>query len=91
MSLNKINFEIELGEICCYIGPNGAGKSTTIKAILGLLKIDEGKINNSIDFSSNNRSTIVKVIEFCFSNYKVINIKNISDSNLESMILKLTT
>lgn len=39
-----ISMEIPAGTITGLIGKNGAGKSTTIKAILGLLKPDEGQV-----------------------------------------------
>ena len=55
------------------------------------LEVEVVKTRNSIDFSTESHKLTVKVIDFCFSNFKVINIKNISDSNLEAMILKLTT
>ncbi len=42
--LNNISFEIPQGSIVGFIGENGAGKSTTIKAVLGLLPIEEGRI-----------------------------------------------
>lgn len=42
--LNGISLTVNSGEIVGFLGPNGAGKTTTIKLILGLLKIDEGKI-----------------------------------------------
>ncbi|MDG2196774.1 MAG: ABC transporter ATP-binding protein [SAR324 cluster bacterium] len=32
------------GEIAVVVGPNGAGKSTAMKALLGMLKVLEGKI-----------------------------------------------
>ena len=36
--------EVQPGRITGFIGPNGAGKSTTIKAVLGLIRPDGGKI-----------------------------------------------
>ncbi len=41
--LEHISFQIPKGSIVGFIGENGAGKSTTIKAILGLLPIEEGE------------------------------------------------
>lgn len=35
--VNKINIEVNEGEIFGFIGPNGAGKSTTIKVLLNLI------------------------------------------------------
>lgn len=42
--LKDVSFNVPMGSIVGFVGENGAGKSTTIKAILGLLKIDGGEI-----------------------------------------------
>lgn len=42
--LKNVSFEIDEGDILAFIGPNGSGKTTTIKLILGLQSIDEGKV-----------------------------------------------
>ena len=44
-AVDGISFSIKKGEIYGLLGPNGAGKSTTIKAILGMLSIQDGNIN----------------------------------------------
>ena len=43
-ALKWISFKIQQWEKVAFIWPNGAGKSTTIKAILGILHYDSGKI-----------------------------------------------
>lgn len=43
-TLTNINLEINEGEFVAIIGENGSGKSTLIKCILGLNKIQKGKI-----------------------------------------------
>lgn len=43
-AVNKINFNIEEGELVGYIGENGAGKSTTIKMLTSLLTPTSGKV-----------------------------------------------
>ena len=43
-ALKGISFNIKQWEKVAFIWPNGAGKSTTIKAILGILHYDSGKI-----------------------------------------------
>ena len=42
-ALNKVNLELEKGDIYGFIGPNGAGKTTTIRILLGILKASGGK------------------------------------------------
>ena len=41
--LDKIDFNLESGEIVGLIGPSGSGKSTLIKTMLGMEKADEGE------------------------------------------------
>lgn len=43
-ALNKVNLEVQKGEVFGFIGPNGAGKSTTIRILLGILKATEGDV-----------------------------------------------
>jgi Cu-processing system ATP-binding protein len=44
LALNDINAQLEKGQVISLIGPNGSGKTTLIKAILGMVKADRGKI-----------------------------------------------
>jgi len=51
--LNDISFEINEGEIVSLLGPSGSGKTTLLNIILGLTKMDQGKIIfNEIDMSN---------------------------------------
>ncbi len=43
-AVNRLSFEIREGEIFGFLGPNGAGKSTAIRAMLSLIKPDDGDI-----------------------------------------------
>ena len=43
-ALDKLSFTVERGEFFGYLGPNGAGKTTSIKAMLGLVCPDEGRV-----------------------------------------------
>jgi ABC-2 type transport system ATP-binding protein len=42
--LDSVDFELPTGLVMGFVGPNGSGKTTTIKAILGMLRPDSGRI-----------------------------------------------
>lgn len=60
-AVNRVNFEIEAGEIFGFLGSNGCGKTTTMKILTGLLPPSEGEIElfgqaiNTHDTSVRNR------------------------------------
>jgi ABC-2 type transport system ATP-binding protein len=41
-AVNRINLEIEEGEVFGLLGPNGSGKTTTISCMLSLIPYDKG-------------------------------------------------
>ncbi|WP_313339663.1 ABC transporter ATP-binding protein [Sedimentibacter sp.] len=45
LALDYLSLKVNEGEVVGLLGPNGAGKTTCIKAIIGLLPIDEGDIS----------------------------------------------
>ncbi len=45
--LQKVDLEINRGEIITLIGPNGSGKSTLVKIILGLADPDSGSVTKT--------------------------------------------
>ncbi len=53
--LQNVNLEIFENDFLGVIGPNGGGKTTLIKAILGLLKPMEGKIDFRTDINRNKK------------------------------------
>ena len=42
--INSCSVNVDKGEIVSILGPNGAGKSTAMKAMLGMLKLNQGKV-----------------------------------------------
>lgn len=42
--VDKASLSLMAGKVVSLIGPNGAGKTTLIRALMGLAKIDEGKL-----------------------------------------------
>lgn len=44
VAVNDLSFSIQKGEILGLLGANGAGKSTSIECILGIKRVDNGKI-----------------------------------------------
>jgi len=51
--LHGVSLNVEDGSIVALLGANGAGKSTTLKAISGLLHVEEGEVTEgSIEWNS---------------------------------------
>ncbi len=54
-AVSNLSFVVDDGDIMGFIGKNGAGKTTTLKACLGIIGIDEGRIFWMELLSSKNR------------------------------------
>ncbi len=51
-AINKLSFEVKVGDVMGFLGPNGAGKTTSMRVITGYLKSDKGSVvinNKNID------------------------------------------
>ena len=44
VAINRIQLEVEKGEMLTLLGPSGCGKTTTLRCIAGLERPDEGDI-----------------------------------------------
>src|SRR5699024_12510988 len=58
--VRDINFSFDSGKLIGIIGPNGAGKSTLMKAMIGLIPKDKGKVC----FNGNTVKTVRKQIAY---------------------------
>ena len=66
LALRGISLEIESGAIIALLGSNGAGKTTTLKAISGILELEDGEIEEgTIKFSGEkiDRKNPEKIVE----------------------------
>ncbi len=45
LALKGVNLQVAEGGCTALLGPNGAGKSTTLKAISGMLAVEEGEVS----------------------------------------------
>jgi ABC-type multidrug transport system ATPase subunit len=41
-AVNKLNLEVEQGQVFGILGPNGSGKTTTLSVIMGIIKHQSG-------------------------------------------------
>lgn len=49
-AIDKISFDVQLGETIAFVGPSGSGKSTLMKLLVGLYRPQEGRIEyNGLD------------------------------------------
>jgi ATP-binding cassette subfamily B protein len=70
--VEKLNFEIQPGELVALVGENGAGKSTLVKLLSGLYKPTSGQILlDSVDIASLNRDTLRKYLSVIFQDYAI--------------------
>ena len=44
LALDRVDFELDAGEVMALIGQNGAGKTTLVKILAGAVKLSEGEV-----------------------------------------------
>ena len=60
-----LDFDLKPGEVLCILGPNGCGKTTLLKCLVGLLKVEGGRISlNGREVSQMGRRDLAKVIGY---------------------------
>lgn len=61
--VSDVSFEFDKGSLIGIIGPNGAGKSTMIKALLGLIPKDKGKVTVNNESLEKHKNSIAYVAQ----------------------------
>ncbi len=56
--LHDVNLQLDVGEFAGLIGPNGAGKTTLIRSILGLIRVESGRVEVDGQAGKQSRSRI---------------------------------
>ncbi len=77
VALNRINLEIDAGEICCILGTSGSGKSTLLNIMAGLEKPSRGAVMiGKVDIVKLNEKQLAqfrqKNIGFIFQSYNLM-------------------
>ena len=63
--VSGISLEMEAGDTLCLLGPNGVGKTTFFKTLLGLLKLQSGRILlNGDDINKWSRRTFARKVGY---------------------------
>ncbi len=87
VAINKMDFEIHKGEICCILGTSGSGKSTLLNMMAGLEKPTKGYVKilgKEVTKMSEKKLAIFRQnnIGFIFQSYNLMNaltaIENVS-------------
>lgn len=74
-ALDGVSFTVETGKITALLGVNGVGKSTTLKAIMGLVRLDSGQILIDGEKLTHNTYNKIAFVPDVNSTYKGMTIK----------------
>jgi phospholipid/cholesterol/gamma-HCH transport system ATP-binding protein len=70
--LDRVSFDVMLGETVCILGRSGVGKSVSLQLIMGFLKADSGRVivagEDVTDFSEEQMEAIRKKVTMVFQN-----------------------
>jgi ABC-type nitrate/sulfonate/bicarbonate transport system ATPase subunit len=84
LALDKLNLNVENGDICTIIGPSGCGKSTLLHVLSGIL----GDYNGNVLIDGKEVDPKVHRIGLVLQNYGLLSWKNIEDNALLGLKIK---
>lgn len=92
-ALNKVDLDIERGEVACLLGTSGSGKSTLLNAIAGLEKPTSGSVNiGGIEISDLTEDQVTTFrrqnIGFIFQSYNLIPTQTALENVTMGMVFK---
>ena len=60
-AVSQFSLSVQAGEVVALLGPNGAGKTTTLRALSGLLPIQQGRVTlNGVQISGRRPDQIAR-------------------------------
>lgn len=91
VALNKIDLDINKGEVCCFLGTSGSGKSTMLNMMAGLEKPTKGSIHiKGVNVAKLTEKKLANFrqehVGFVFQSYNLLN----ALTALENVALPLT-
>lgn len=84
LALDKLNLNVENGDICTIIGPSGCGKSTLLHVLSGILK----DYNGNVLIDGKEVDPKIHRIGLVLQNYGLLSWKNIEDNALLGLKIK---
>ncbi|MCV6608248.1 MAG: phosphonate ABC transporter ATP-binding protein [Campylobacterales bacterium] len=91
--LHDVDLKIEKGEFIGIIGPSGAGKSTLLMAIVGGIKVFDGKFDvlgyNLKNIKKKDLSSLRKKIGIIFQGYYLVDRLSVLDNVVSGMLKEI--
>lgn len=80
-ALDKVSFNVDLGQVVVIVGPSGGGKTTLLRCLNGLEKIDDGKIViEGIEITKHNVNEVRREVGIVFQQFNLFPHLNVLDN-----------
>lgn len=81
--LNRVSLQFELGKTYVFLGPSGCGKTTLLRVLMGLEKIDSGKMT---DLNLFRKSAVFQEDRLCEELSVIANIRMVCTKDKKEVI-----